>query len=127
MHQPSSRRARGVAPIGAALLLTALAGACGDSSGPPSGGGGDGSSMEVVGHGAYSRRYTAEVAVRGNTAYTSTWGMRGANWGNAIIVWDVSGPTPVLVDSVIVQPSISTTGDVAVSDDGSLLIVATEG
>jgi len=83
--------------------------------------------MEIVGHGAYSRRYTAEVAVRGNTAYTSTWGMRGANWGNAIIVWDVSGPTPVLVDSVIVQPSISTTGDVAVSDDGSLLIVATEG
>jgi hypothetical protein len=37
----------------------------------------------------------------------------------------VSGPQPILVDSVIVT-NASTLGDVAVTDDGKLLIVATE-
>jgi hypothetical protein len=82
--------------------------------------------MSVVGQGAYTRRYVAELSVRGTTAYTSTWGNRGGVRGNAILIWDVSGTTPTLVDSVIVQPNIATTGDVAVSDDGSLLVVATE-
>ncbi|MFN2565080.1 MAG: LVIVD repeat-containing protein [Gemmatimonadaceae bacterium] len=82
--------------------------------------------MSVSGQGNYTARYTAELAVRGTTAYTSTWGTRGTARGNAIMIWDVSGATPQLVDSVIVEPSISTTGDVAVSDDGSLLVVATE-
>jgi hypothetical protein len=82
--------------------------------------------MQVTGHGVYGARYTAELSVRGNTAYTSSWGTRGAARGNAIVVWDVSSPTPQIVDSVIVEPSISTTGDLAVSDDGSLLVVATE-
>ena len=82
--------------------------------------------MRVAGQGAYSGRFTAELSVRGTTAYTSTWGTRGGARGNAIMIWDVSGSTPTLVDSVIVQPNIGTTGDVAVSDDGSLLVVATE-
>ena len=82
--------------------------------------------MRVSGLGTYSARFTAELAVHGNTAYTSTWGTRDGARGNAIMVWDVSGSTPLLVDSVIVQGSIATTGDVAVSDDGSLLVVATE-
>jgi hypothetical protein len=38
----------------------------------------------------------------------------------------VSGTAPQLLDSLVVEPSITTTGDVAVSDDGSLLVVATE-
>ncbi|MDQ3997521.1 MAG: hypothetical protein M3303_10980 [Gemmatimonadota bacterium] len=82
--------------------------------------------MRVTGQGAYSARFTAELSVRGNTAYTSTWGIRGTARGNAIMIWDVSGARPTLLDSVIVQPSIAQTGDVAVSDDGSLLVVATE-
>jgi hypothetical protein len=82
--------------------------------------------MEVVGRGVYSDRFTAELSVRGNTAYTSTWGTRGSLRGNAILVWDVSGPTPTIVETVLVEPNISTTGDLAVSDDGSLLVVATE-
>src|SRR5690606_14188637 len=45
--------------------------------------------------------------------------------GNAIKVWDVSGDVPVLRDSVIV-PDATTLGDVQVSPDGKLLIVATE-
>ncbi|MGE5730973.1 MAG: LVIVD repeat-containing protein, partial [Gemmatimonas sp.] len=69
-------------------------------------------------------RYTAEIAVRGQVAYTTTWGFRSAV-GNKVNVWDVSGNTPALIDSVIVSGA-TTLGDVAVSDDGSLLVVATE-
>lgn len=82
--------------------------------------------MRVTGHGQYTGRFSAELSVRGTTAYTSTWGLRSGARGNAIMIWDVSGATPALVDSVIVQPNIAQTGDVAVSDDGSLLVVATE-
>ena len=46
--------------------------------------------------------------------------------GNALKVWDVTGNTPVLRDSVIVSEA-STLGDVQASDDGRLLVVATEG
>jgi hypothetical protein len=127
-------------PVVATSVASILVVACADTSGPrldPScvavtGAPVDGrpaigtTTMQVTGQGSYTRRYTAELAVRGNTAYTSTWSNRGGVRGNAIIVWDVSGATPVLVDSVIVQPNIVTTGDVAVSDDGSLLVVATE-
>lgn len=81
--------------------------------------------LAVLGHGPDTTRYTAEIAVRGNTAYTTTWSFRGPNPGNKINIWDVSGDTPTLVDSVIVS-NATTLGDVAVSDDGSLLVVATE-
>lgn len=80
--------------------------------------------LTVLGHGAVTSRYSAEVAVRGEWAYTTTWGNRGAP-GNAVFVWNVAGDTPVLVDSVII-PGVSTTGDVQISDDGALLVVATE-
>jgi hypothetical protein len=63
--------------------------------------------MRVSGQGAYTARYSAELSVRGTTAYTSTWQTRGTARGNAILIWDVSGASPVLVDSVIVQPDIA--------------------
>jgi hypothetical protein len=78
----------------------------------------------VTGCGLLDTRYTAEVAVRDSIAYTTTWGFRSAP-GNMIAVWNVNGAQPVLIDSVIVSGA-STLGDVAVSDDGKLLIVATE-
>src|SRR5512143_3200195 len=80
--------------------------------------------MQLLGAGSESARYTAEIAVRGQIAYTTTWGLRAAI-GNKVNVWDVSGNTPALIDSVIVSGA-TTLGDVAVSDDGSLLVVATE-
>jgi hypothetical protein len=80
--------------------------------------------LQILGTGAETARYTAEIAVRGSIAYTTTWGNRSAP-GNKVNVWDVSGDTPTLIDSAIVTGA-TTTGDVAVSDDGSLLIVATE-
>jgi hypothetical protein len=80
--------------------------------------------MAILGGGAVTERYTAEVWVRGNVAYTTTWGNRQAV-GNAIKIWDVSTAVPTLVDSVIV-PAAVTLGDVQASDDGKLLVVATE-
>jgi hypothetical protein len=82
-----------------------------------------------LGQGSANDRFTAELWVRGNTAYTSTWGTRTTNGtaarGNAIKIWDVGGTSPVLVDSLIV-PGASTLGDVQVSADGRYLVVATE-
>lgn len=80
--------------------------------------------LAVRGNGLDTVRYSAEVAVRGNLAYLTSWSFRRAT-GNKVSIWDVSGNTPTLVDSLIVDGA-TTTGDVAVSDDGSLLVVATE-
>lgn len=81
--------------------------------------------LNVVGEGIVSERYTAEVAAREGWAYTSTWGARGGtNRGNVIKIWNVSSGVS-LVDSLVVNGA-STTGDVEISPDGKLLMVATE-
>jgi hypothetical protein len=82
------------------------------------------SALTVFGVGRVAERFTGEVWVRENIAYTTTWGSRSAP-GDAIKIWNVLGDRPILVDSVIV-PSASTLGDVQTSDDGKLLVVATE-
>jgi hypothetical protein len=119
------------APLALLLLSSALV-ACG-------GGGGDDDNeddghigptpppaLSIVGRGAVTDRYTAEVSVRGDYAYTTTWSTRGATGvGNVINVWNVSGATPTLVRSITVSDA-TTLGDVQVSDDGKLLVVATE-
>jgi hypothetical protein len=84
----------------------------------------DPDTLPVLGNGAVSERYTGEVAVRGDWAYTSTWGSRPVP-GNAVKIWNVSAHTPVLTDSLIISGA-RTTGDVQISDDGALLVVATE-
>lgn len=82
--------------------------------------------LDALGLGSIANRYTAELWVRGTTAYTTTWGTRnGTGRGNTINMWDVAGNTPMLVDSLIVA-SASTLGDVQVSDDGTLLVAAIE-
>jgi len=78
-----------------------------------------------LGLGAVTERFTAELWVRGTTAYTTTWGTRGGVRGNAVKIWDVSANQPRLVDSVLVA-NATTTGDVQVSDDGGLMLVAIE-
>lgn len=82
------------------------------------------SDLPLLGAGPVSERFTSEVAERGGWAYTATWGRRNVN-GNAVKVWDVRGASPVLTDSLLV-PNAVTTGDVQISDDGSLLVVAEE-
>jgi hypothetical protein len=81
--------------------------------------------MPVLGLGAVPERFTGEVAVRGDWAYTSSWSNRNGVAGNAIKIWNVTGAVPLLADSLIV-PGAQTTGDVQISDDGALLVVATE-
>ncbi|MFL5528715.1 MAG: LVIVD repeat-containing protein [Gemmatimonadaceae bacterium] len=104
-------------PLISAVLLMA----CGsDKIVPPATSG----ELAVIGAATVADRYTAEIWVRGNVAYTTTWGFRNAP-GNAVKIWDVSGSVPTLVDSLIV-PGATTLGDVQTSDDGQLLIVATE-
>ena len=84
----------------------------------------DSEPLVTFGTGVVADRYTGEVWVRGNIAYTTTWGFRQAS-GNAINIWDVAGDVQTLVNTVIV-PHASTLGDIQTSDDGQLLIVATE-
>ena len=109
---------RPAAAVGAALAVTA----CFSDNPvvPPT----DSAELFTLGNGVVADRYTGEVWVRGSIAYTTTWGFRAAS-GNAINIWDVSGNVPTLLNTVIV-PNASTLGDVQTSDDGQLLIVATE-
>ena len=80
--------------------------------------------MPVLGHGTVFERFTGEIWVQGSVAYTTTWSARQA-FGNAVKIWNVASNVPVLVDSLIV-PGVATLGDVQASDDGKLLVVATE-
>lgn len=110
----------------AIVMASLLTLACGSDNpvDPPPGGGAGSTQLNIVGNGGVSDRFTGEVWVNGNFAYTTTWGTREAP-GNAVKIWNVSSGAPTLVDSVIV-PGASTLGDVQVTDDGQLLVVATE-
>lgn len=80
--------------------------------------------MAVLGNvGRVDERETAEVVAQGGYAYSSTR-LRLAP-GNRVKVWDVRGATPVLVDSLAVPGSVRS-NDVAISDDGALLMAAWE-
>jgi len=115
---PMPKSMKGFARIAAALSIVA----CNSDNSmlPPTGS----QALVVLGEGVVTDRYTGEIWVRGNVAYTTTWGSRQAP-GNAVNIWDVSGDVPTLVNTVIV-PNAATLGDVQTSDDGQLLIVATE-
>jgi hypothetical protein len=74
-------------------------------------------------------RYTSDLWVFGNHAYTGTWGgigRDGDHFGDVLKIWslDASG-APTLVDSVKVD-EIGTVSDVQVSDDGQVLLFSTE-
>ena len=85
--------------------------------------------LPAEGRGNVGDRYTAELWVRGTTAYTTTWGTRVVDGvlarGNAVKIWDVSAATPVVVDSLIVSDA-TTLGDIQATPDGRYLVVATE-
>jgi len=104
------------------LVAAALAG-CGSDS-PTTVKPFTGTSLSAIGHGTTTVRYTAELWTRGDVAYTTTWGQR-STVGNAVYIWNVAGNTPIMVDSLIVE-NATTLGDIQVSDDGTLLVVATE-
>jgi hypothetical protein len=83
--------------------------------------------MEVLGNGSVPvPPYVAEVAAAGTTAYTTTWSFNSGFPGNRVDIWDISGDTPTKTGSVTISGPVVTTGDVSVSDDGLVMIVATE-
>lgn len=82
--------------------------------------------LSVLGLGCVARRHTSELWVHDGWGYTATWGNRSGNPGNTLYVWNVSGNEPVLRDSIRVSEA-TTLGDVQVSEDGRVLVVATEG
>jgi hypothetical protein len=70
-------------------------------------------------------RYSSDLWVHGNYAYTGTWGDR-AESGDVLKVWSLgAGGAPTLVNSINV-PAIGTVSDVQVSDDGQLLVLSGE-
>jgi hypothetical protein len=73
-------------------------------------------------------RYSSDLWVHGNYAYTGTWGgfIRKSEPGNVLKVWslDATG-APSLANTVTVA-NIGTVSDVQVSDDGSLLVLSGE-
>jgi hypothetical protein len=79
----------------------------------------------VSGGNNVSERYSSDLWVHGNYAYTGTWGFR-TQQGNVLKVWnlDASG-APSLVSSVTVS-GIATVSDVQVSDDGQVLVLSGE-
>lgn len=107
-----------------AALTVALVAACdSDSSNGPTPF--TGPALSIIGRGDMTDRFMAEVWIHGDVAYTSSWGSRGGHVGNVVHIWRVADDSPELIDSLIVE-NATTLGDIQVSDDGRLLVVATE-
>jgi len=111
----------------ALLLLSLVTTACDQQPGepgdrtPPN----DPVELPVIGLGAVNDRFTSEIAVLDNTGYTGTWSRRNNIPGNAVKIWDLEPAVPVLLDSILVEGA-GTVGDLQISDDRSLLVVANE-
>ena len=113
----------GAGPGSTGTVLTACP-AAGATAGPPAAPAAPGR-LAVLGLGAVTDRFTSEVWARGRHAYTASWSRRGTLVGNLVRIWDVSGDVPASIGCIQV-PDATTTGDLEVSDDGRLLVVATE-
>jgi hypothetical protein len=82
--------------------------------------------LSVVGGGNnVPERFSSDLWVHGNYAYTGTWGFRDEE-GNTLKVWSLGTTgSPTLVGSVTV-PGIGTVSDLQVSEDGQLLVLSGE-
>jgi hypothetical protein len=83
----------------------------------------------VAGGNNVLERYSSDLWIHGNYAYSGTWGasQRQNNPGNVVKIWSLgTAGHPELVDSLKV-PDIFTVSDIEVSDDGQLLLFSTEG
>ena len=110
--------------ITGSFLLLAL-GACGGDGGVQDPGAPTTILNIASGGNNVPERYSSDLWVHGNYAYTGTWGFRDER-GNVLEVWslDASG-APSLAGSVTIA-GIGTVSDVQVSEDGQLLVVSGE-
>jgi hypothetical protein len=86
---------------------------------------GTGGLIAIGGGNNVADRFTSDLWVHGEYAYTGTWGQRGAV-GNVLNIWALGAtgsPTPAGSISV---PAIGTVSDVQVSADGKLLVLSGE-
>lgn len=83
-------------------------------------------SLRLVGMGRVDDRYTSDLWVHGDHAYTGTWGMRAELPGNLLYAWtlDAEG-MPSLSDSIMVDAR--TVNDVKIRADGRLGVLTHEG
>jgi len=82
--------------------------------------------LQAVGGYNVPTRYSTDLWVHGNYAYTGTMAGRVPALGVIINVWKIDGTSPVLVDSVS-MPEAGIVSDLQVSDDGTLLVATSHG
>lgn len=71
-------------------------------------------------------RFSSDLWVHGNVAYTGTWGSRLGRGGNVLKIWSLSASgAPALSDSLVIA-DIGTVSDVQVSADGKMLVLTAE-
>jgi hypothetical protein len=82
--------------------------------------------LQVAGGGDnVPERYSSDLWVHGNYAYTGTWGFRQQQ-GNVVKIWSLdAGGAPTLAGTLTI-PQIATVSDLQVSDDGETLVVSAE-
>ncbi|HEX2250763.1 MAG TPA: hypothetical protein VHH32_10465 [Gemmatimonadales bacterium] len=71
-------------------------------------------------------RYSSDLWVHGNYAYTGTWGFR-AEQGNVLKVWSLDAAGAPSAAGSVEIPEIGTVSDVQVSDNGEYLVLSGEG
>ena len=82
-------------------------------------------SFGLVGRGIELDRFTSDIWVHGNYAYTGTWAVRGPGLGNTLFVWDIGTPAaPVRTD--LVKIDAITVNDVKVRADGAIAVITHE-
>jgi hypothetical protein len=118
----------------AGLALSVLVG-CGDGGGGDGGAGvtpppGPPDTIQVLAGGNnVTERYSSDLWIHGNFAYTGTWGAspRQNHPGDVVKIWSLAtAGNPALVDSIKLE-NVFTVSDIEVSDDGQLLLFSTEG
>lgn len=83
-------------------------------------------SFSVAGRGQVADRFTSDLWVHGDFAYTGTWSVRNGLAGNQLFTWDISTPsTPVRTDSLTLEAV--TVNDVKIRADGAVGVATHEG
>jgi hypothetical protein len=84
-----------------------------------------GGGFNQVGRGNVSDRFTSDLWVHGNFAYTGTWSCRSGSCGDRLHVWNISDPSsPILTDAVVVDARV--VNDVKVRADGAIAVITHE-
>lgn len=73
-----------------------------------------------------TNRYTSDLWIHGNVAYTGTWGARGGLRGDAINIWSLGASGVPTFARALELAGVGTVSDVAVTPDGTVLVATSE-